>query len=95
MKTTLDPKVRRIEASWMQPSRDAATWLAAAADELIVADTTLHADRFAYIGLDHGSAGLVVGPTTADAHVDCPTDVLVLRADRLAEARERIPALAN
>ena len=93
MKTTLDPKVRRIEASWLQPTREDAAWLAAAADELIVADTTLEAGRFAYIGLDQGVAGLVVGAHTAAARVDCPADVLVLPAGLLAEAERRIPAL--
>lgn len=95
MKLTSDPKVRRIEASWLHPSKDAAAWLAARADEVVVAGTTLEADRFAYIGLDHGAAGLVVGPTTGATRVDCPTDVLVLPADLLAEATRRIPALAN
>lgn len=94
MKTTPDPKVRRIEASWLRPTADAAAWLAAAADELVVADTTLASGRFAYIGLDQGVAGLVVGPRTEPARVDCPADVLVLPAGLLAEAGRRIPALA-
>ncbi len=94
MKTTLDPKVRRIEASWLQPSRDAAAWLAAAADELVVGDTTLESRRFAYIGLDQGVAGLVVGPRTEPTRVACPADVLVLPAHLLDEAGRRIPALA-
>ncbi|MEM9203904.1 MAG: hypothetical protein AAGC53_19865 [Actinomycetota bacterium] len=91
---TIDPKVRRIEASWLQPSQHAAAWLAAAADELVVTDTTLRSNRFAYIGLDQGVAGLVVGPRSAATHIACPADVLVLPAGLLDEARRRIPALA-
>ena len=94
MKLHHDPKIRRIEGSWLRPTPEAAAWLASAADEVVVADTTLESRRFAYIGLDQGVAGLVVGPESAATHVDCPAAVLVMRADQLAEAGRRIPALA-
>ena len=90
-----DPKADRIRASWLQVSADDAHWLAEVADETVIADADIGADRFGYIALDRGSAGLVVAPNATQAHIDCPTDMLIVPADRYDEAVRRIPALAS
>ena len=89
-----DPKIDRIRTSWLRPTREDARWLASVADESVISGV-LEPGNFAFIALDHGSAGLIVGPGTPPTAVICPTNMLVLTSNQLGEAARRIPAVAD
>lgn len=88
-----DPKVRRIEAGWLDVDTETARWLASLGDEIVVANRTLSASSHAFIALDNARRDLVIAPGTGAVELTCPTALLAIPVTMLRAATERIPAL--
>lgn len=91
-----DGKVERLRASWLQPSRRAATRLAQLADLIdVAAGTVLAPGRFAYIGLDEQHAGLVVADGTATVGLTSRAELLVLGEAAFEEMARSIATIGD
>lgn len=94
--TATDPKIDRIQDSWLGLCREDAVWLASVADEVDAAGgTRVGHDRFTHVVLTGADAGVVVDAGAPPIVLRGPAAVLVLTthdAARLSDARSRTAA---
>lgn len=94
MRTTNDPKIARLRASWLDLEPDDAAWLARVADEFdAVAGTEIVGQRrFVYIVMTGPDTGTMIGAAGPPVTLRSAAKVLVLTVSDMQElARRRRP----
>ena len=90
MRPTTDPKIDRLQNSWLALDPADATWLASVADEVpAAAGTRIGHGRFAHVVLSGPDAGTVVGAGEPSVVLRGAGSVLVLTVSDLRELAAR------
>lgn len=97
MRRTIDPKIERIRASWLDLDTTDATWLASVADEVDVPAGTFVGGhrRFTHIVMTGEEAGTRVDPGEPPRKLRDAASVLVLTSADAAELDQRCDAAAT